>query len=65
MNIVRNMLLLIYHISKQHSLMQRQGTYKILCSSSVLSMCAAVVSKTAQTTITMFVRQLLKLLSIF
>lgn len=65
MNIVRNMPLLIYHISKQHSLMQRHGTYKILYSSSVLSMCAAVVSKAAQTTTTLFVRQLLKPLSIF
>ena len=43
--------LLVYHISKQHSLMQRNGTYTILYSSSVLSMCIAVVSKAAQTTI--------------
>jgi len=57
--------LLVYHISKQHSLMQRYGTYKILYSSSVLSMCVTVVSKAAQTTINLFVRQLLKHLSTF
>jgi hypothetical protein len=57
--------LLVYHISNQHSLMQRHGTYKTLYSSSVLSMCVAVVLEAAQTTIALFTRRLLKPLSIF
>ena len=47
MNMVTNMPLLVYHISKQYSLMQRHGTYKTLYSSSVLSTCVAVASKAA------------------